>query len=69
MGRRPIEGYPWEDVYIVSFIERFLGDTSPPLLLTTSDPLDVSEVWQALVDTRQTGFNSDDWSDIPNLDY
>ncbi|KAE8351620.1 hypothetical protein BDV28DRAFT_136725 [Aspergillus coremiiformis] len=52
MDRHPSEAYPWEDVYIVGYIKRYLSNTSSPLSLATADPLDVFEVRQALMDSQ-----------------
>ncbi|KAF7115307.1 hypothetical protein CNMCM5793_001943 [Aspergillus hiratsukae] len=53
MARAP-EGYPWEDVSIVGFIERYLGDKNSPLSLATANPIFVPELEQALVDCQRT---------------
>ncbi|KAF7158371.1 hypothetical protein CNMCM6106_004947 [Aspergillus hiratsukae] len=51
---RAPEGYPWEDVSIVGFIERYLGDKNSPLSLATANPIFVPELEQALVDCQRT---------------
>ncbi|GFF58094.1 hypothetical protein IFM51744_09435 [Aspergillus udagawae] len=53
MDRAP-EGYPWEDVSIVGFIKRYLGDKNSPLSLATSNPILLPELKQALVDSQRT---------------
>ncbi|GIJ82738.1 hypothetical protein Asppvi_001249 [Aspergillus pseudoviridinutans] len=53
MDRAP-EGYPWEDVSIVGFIKRYLGDKNSPLSLATANPIIVPELKQALVDSQRT---------------
>ncbi|KAE8378910.1 hypothetical protein BDV26DRAFT_178586 [Aspergillus bertholletiae] len=65
MDRHPIEGYPWEDVYPAGYIRRFLWDMSSPLTFAMSDPLDVSEVQQALVDSQDKRENATMTSLIP----
>ncbi|KAE8358792.1 hypothetical protein BDV27DRAFT_137125 [Aspergillus caelatus] len=67
MDRHPIEGYPWEDVYIAGYIKRFLWDKSSPLTLATSDPSDVLEVRQALVDSQDRRENTTMTSSISSV--
>ncbi|RHZ49303.1 uncharacterized protein CDV56_105540 [Aspergillus thermomutatus] len=52
MDRAP-EGYPWENVSIVGFIKRYLGDKNSPLSLATANPIFVPELKQALVDSQR----------------
>lgn len=53
MARAP-EGYPWEDVSIVGFIKRYLGDKNSPLSLATANPIFIPELEQALVECQRT---------------
>lgn len=62
MDRLPRAGYPWEDVYIVGFVKRYLGDMNSPLSFAVADPLDVPEIHEALVDTRKRDYDCDNSS-------
>lgn len=53
MDQLPHEGYPFEDLYIVGFMKRYLGDKDSPLTYAMCDPSDVPELEQALLDTRE----------------
>ncbi|KAL1884645.1 U3 small nucleolar RNA-associated protein [Paecilomyces lecythidis] len=53
MDRLPSDHYPWEDVYVIGFIKRYLGDEHSPLTYFKSDPLRVPELQQALASSRE----------------
>lgn len=53
MDQLPYNGYPFEDLYIVGFVKRYLGDKDSPLTYAMCDPSDVPELDQALLDTRE----------------
>lgn len=52
MERFPSAGYPWEDVNIVAFVKRHLGEENSPLVFSRSHPLDIPEIEQALADVK-----------------
>lgn len=62
MDRLPMERYPWENVYVVGYVKRYLGDEDSPLTYFKSDPLHVPELQQALADSRERQESS-----CPNL--
>lgn len=53
MDRLPLNGYSFEDIYIVGFVKRYLGDKYSPLLFAMCDPSTVPELEQALANTRK----------------
>lgn len=63
MDRRPSDGYPWEDVYVVAFVRRYLGEENSPLIFSKCNPLDVPEIQQALVDSRDRHQHSEESAD------
>lgn len=67
MDRLPRTGYPWEDVYIVGFVKRYLGDMNSPLSFAVADPLDVPEIHEALVETRKRNRDCDSAADDASL--
>lgn len=53
MDRLPVDRYPWEDVYVVGYVKRYLGDEDSPLAYFKSDPFHVPEIQQAIEESRE----------------